>query len=55
MVIYFVKPKDTLWKIAKSFDSTVEEIARVNEIENVDSIMPGMKLFIPRYCSRKMA
>lgn len=55
MVIYFVKPKDTLWKIAKSFDSTIEEIARVNEIENVDSIMPGMQLFIPRYCSRKMA
>lgn len=55
MVIYFVKPKDTLWEIAKKFDSTVEEIAQVNEIENVNSIMPGMQLFIPRYCCRKMA
>ncbi len=55
MVIYFVKPKDTLWEIAKKFDSTVDEIAHVNEIENVDNIMPGMQLFIPRYCSRKMA
>lgn len=55
MVIYFVKPKDTLWEIAKKFDSTVEEIARVNEIENVDRIMPGTQLFIPRYCSRRTA
>ena len=55
MVIYFVKPKDTLWEIAKKFDSTVDEIAHINEIENADSIMPGMQLFIPRYCSRKMA
>lgn len=55
MVIYFVKPKDTLWEIAKKFDSTIEEIAKVNEIEDVNKIMPGMQLFIPRYCIRKMA
>lgn len=53
MVIYFVKPKDTLWNIAKKFDSTVEEIASVNEIEDVNKIMPGMQLFIPRYCARR--
>lgn len=55
MVIYFVKPKDTLWEIAKKFDSTIEEIAKVNDIEDVDRIMPGMQLFIPRYCSRRTA
>lgn len=55
MVIYFVKPKDTLWQIAKKFDSTIEEIARVNEIEDVDRIMPGQQLYIPRYCNRKTA
>ena len=32
MVIYFVKPGDTLWKIAKRYRSTVEDIARVNNI-----------------------
>lgn len=55
MVIYFVKPKDTLWEIAKKFDSTIEEIAKANEIEDVDKIIPGMQLFIPRYCCRQMA
>ncbi len=55
MVIYFVKPKDTLWEIAKKFDSTIEEIAKVNEIEDVDMITPGMQLFIPRYCCRQTA
>lgn len=55
MVIYFVKPKDTLWNIAKKFDSTIEEIAKVNDIEDIDRIMPGMQLFIPRYCTRKTA
>lgn len=55
MIIYFVKPKDTLWEIAKKFDSTIEEIAKVNEIEDPNRINPGMQLFIPRYCNRKTA
>lgn len=50
MVIYFVKPGDTLWKIAKKYRSTVEDIARVNNIENSDCIDVGMQLFIPK-CS----
>lgn len=48
MVIYFVKPGDTLWKIAKKYRSTVEDIARVNDLEDPDKIIPGMQLFIPR-------
>ena len=50
MVIYFVKPGDTLWKIAKKYRSTVDDIARINNIENPDRIDVGMQLFIPR-CS----
>lgn len=50
MVIYFVKPGDTLWKIAKKYKSTVKDIARINEIENPDKIDVGMQLFIPK-CS----
>lgn len=38
MVIYFVKPGDTLWKIAKRYKSTVEDIVRVNNIEDPDRI-----------------
>ena len=48
MVIYFVKPGDTIWKIAKKYKSTVSDIARVNNIENPDKISVGMQLFIPK-------
>lgn len=49
MIIYFVKPGDTLWNIAKKFGSTVEDISRVNGIENPDILQVGRQLFIPRY------
>ena len=55
MVIYFVKRGDTLWKIAKRFKSTVEDIARVNEIENTDKIQEGIQLYIPKYVKRTIA
>ena len=49
MTIYFVKPGDSLWKIAKKFRTTVENIAGVNGIEKIDKINIGQQLFIPRY------
>lgn len=49
MVIYFVKQGDTLWKIAKKFRTTVEDIARVNEIENENKISVGKQLYIPKF------
>ena len=55
MVIYFVKPGDTLWKIAKMFKSTVEDIAKINEIEDVNKISVGQQLYIPRFCKNKIA
>ena len=55
MVIYFVKPGDTLWKIAKQFRSRVEDIARVNGIEDENRIYPGEQLYIPKFTSKKMA
>lgn len=48
LVIYFVKKDDTLWKIAKKFKTTVDEIIKVNNIENPDNIQIGKKLYIPR-------
>lgn len=48
IIIYYTKIGDTLWNIAKRFGSTVEEIVRVNNIENPNKIMKGMQLFIPR-------
>lgn len=55
MVIYFVKPGDTLWKIAKQFKSTVEDIARVNEIEDTDKIFPGQQLYIPKFTRSRIS
>ena len=48
MIIYFVKPGDSLWKIAKRFKSTIKEISNLNEIANEDKINVGDKLYIPR-------
>ena len=52
MIIYFVKQGDTLWNIAKKFKSTVEDIACVNNIEDVNRIRVGEQLFIPKYSNR---
>ena len=49
VTIYFVKPGDTLWNIAKKFRSTVDAIAKLNGIEDVDNLKVGEQLFIPKY------
>lgn len=55
MVIYFVKPGDTLWKIAKKFRSTISDIARVNGIEDENKIYVGQQLYIPKFVNRNVA
>jgi len=55
MVIYFVKPGDTLWKIAKRFKSKIDDIARINNIENNNTINPGQQLYIPKFSRRNIA
>lgn len=55
MVIYFVKPGDTLWKIAKQFRSRVEDIARVNGIEDGNKIYVGQQLYIPKFVKSRVA
>lgn len=48
MVIYFVKPNDTIWKIAKSFKVSMQSIIDANNIENPDRINIGDRLYIVR-------
>ncbi len=48
ITIYVVQPKDTLWKIAKRYYTTVEDIVKINDITNPDLIVSGMKLIIPK-------
>ena len=49
VIIYVVKGGDTLWKIAKRFGSTVNDIARVNGMKDPDKINVGEKIYIPKY------
>ena len=48
MVIYFVQKDDTLWQIAKDFQTTIESISKINNIQNADDIKEGRRLYIPR-------
>lgn len=45
-VIYPVQQGDTLWKIAKRYRTTVEDILAVNEIETPERLYAGQKLLI---------
>ena len=49
IVVYFVKPGDTLWNIAKKFRSTITAIASVNGIDDENKINVGQQLFIPKF------
>ena len=53
VIIYVVRSGDTLWKIAKRFDSTVDDIVRVNGIERPDRINAGEKIYIPKYVLKR--
>ncbi len=55
IIIYFVKDGDTLWKIAKKYRSTVENIKKINNIEDEDKLSINQKLFIPRYVEKAKA
>jgi len=46
IIIYFVKPNDTLWKIAKRFHTTIDKIVEMNKISNPDYIEAGKALIL---------
>lgn len=47
MIIYFSQPGDTLWKIAKKYFKTVDDIKKVNKIPDNEVITPGQQILIP--------
>jgi len=47
ITIYVVQSGDTLWKIAKKYNTTMQEVARVNGIEDSNVIKVSQKLIIP--------
>lgn len=50
MVVYVTKEGDTLWEIAKKFYTTVEEICRLNEL-NEENVMAGQPLLLVKKVS----
>jgi len=46
MTVYIVQPGDSLWKIAKRYNSPIDELLEVNELDSPTKILPGQKLLI---------
>ncbi|MFV0518934.1 MAG: LysM peptidoglycan-binding domain-containing protein [Lachnospirales bacterium] len=44
---YVVEKNDTLWKIANSYNTTYQQLAKYNKIENPDLIYVGDEILIP--------
>ena len=46
--IHIVQKGDTLWKLAKKYGVSFDELKKVNsQLSNPDLLMPGMKIKIP--------
>lgn len=48
VVIYFAQQGDNLWKVAKRYLTTVEDIKRVNLLSEKEHLTVGQQLVIPR-------
>jgi nucleoid-associated protein YgaU len=55
ITIYFTQPGDTLWKIAKKYYTTVDELKRDDENGNTTVLSPGEQILIPRKFASPMA
>lgn len=46
VIIYVVQNGDTLWKIAKKYNTTLEKLVNINEINDTENLVPGEKIII---------
>ena len=54
MKIHIVQKGDTLWKLAKKYGVSFDELKKLNsQLSNPDLLMPGMKLKIPDSSAKK--
>ncbi|MBV7272374.1 DUF3794 domain-containing protein [Clostridiaceae bacterium UIB06] len=47
LTIYVVQHGDTIWKIAKKYHTTIDDLVKLNNTENPDAIRVGNKLIVP--------
>lgn len=52
-ISYSVRQGDSLWKISKQYNISVEKLMRENNISSPYSLKVGQKIFVPRYFSSK--
>lgn len=45
--VYVVKSGDVLWKIAKQFEMTYQELGKMNNLKNLNLIQVGQELLVP--------
>ena len=48
ITIYIVQSGDSLWNIAKRYNTTVDDIISSNDISSPDTLMPGEKIIIEK-------
>jgi len=48
VVIYYVRPNDSLWAVAKKYLTTCDIIRAFNDLDEKSILTPGMKLVIPK-------
>jgi LysM repeat protein len=48
MLFYIVQADDTLWKIARRYQTTMDTLIKANQILSPDNIAAGQKLLIPK-------
>lgn len=46
MTIYVVQKDDDLWRIAKKYNTSIDELLAVNDIEKPTGVLPGQKLLV---------
>lgn len=46
IILYITRTGDNLWKIAKKYKTTIEEIRKINELGSARDVKPGTKLLI---------
>ncbi|MBX9138185.1 MULTISPECIES: SPOCS domain-containing protein [unclassified Clostridium] len=50
VTIYVVNIGDTLWDLAKKYNTTMDSLIEINELEGAESLTQGKKIIIPGKC-----